>query len=149
MALVVTSHVIHAEGIPYHEVPVDQNRVPWGIPAREIWKQSKLTSYAYTLEQQCYCPLPPKSRVYIVEDNVFAVKDLSTTRWLKETKHFKTINQLFYLIDKNISDEPDSLQIVLDKKLGYPTTVNINPRYRMGDDEINFQISDFMLLKKN
>lgn len=109
-----------------------------------------LASYAYTLEQQCYCPLPAKSRVYIENNKVFAVKDLSTNRWLdKEISRFKTVNQLFDFIDNNISKKPDNLHVVLDKHLGFPKLVEINPRYRIADDEISFRISEVMLLKKH
>ncbi len=156
-ALFITSlllsplHLAHADESPYREVAIDQSRIPWGLPARDIWKQTALTNYAFTLEQECYCPLPAKSRVYVENNKVFAVKDLSSNRWLdknKEIKYFKTINQLFDLIDKNISKKPDSLHVLLDKHLGYPKLVEINPQYRIADDEINFRIRNLMMLKK-
>ena len=140
---------VQAEGIPYREVAVDQSRIAWGIAAREIWKHAKLSNYAYTIEQHCYCSIPPKSRVYVVQNKVLAVQDLETHRWLKEDselKGFHTINQLFELIDQRISQKPDSVHIVLNKHLGFPQLVKINPRYRMADDEINYQISKLMQL---
>ena len=145
--LLTPLHLAGAEEVPYQEVNVDQKF--WGIPAREIWSQTALTDYAYTLEQQCYCTLPAKSRVYIANNKVLAVKDLSTNHWLKkDLNNFKTINQLFDFIDEIVSKKPDSHQVVLDKHLGFPTLVEINPRYRTADDEINFRISDLKSLKK-
>ena len=147
MVLLIPLHFANAEEVPYQEVNVAQRH--WGIPAREIWSQTALTDYAYTLEQQCYCPLPAKSRVYVSNNKVFAVKDLSTNHWLKkDLNNFKTINQLFDFIDEIVSKKPDSHQVVLDKHLGFPTLVEINPRYRTADDEINFRISDLKSLKK-
>jgi hypothetical protein len=149
--LLAPLHLAHAEETPYQEVAIDPYRIPWGIPTRDIWKQTALTHYAYTLEQECYCPLPAKSRVYIENNKVFAVKDLVTNRWLgknKEIKYFKTINQLFDFIDESISKKPDSLRVVLDKHFGYPKIVEINPRYRIADDEINFKVSNLKQLEK-
>lgn len=145
------SPVVTAE-VPagFYEQEVDYRRLPWGLPARLLWQRSALDSYAYTLEQSCYCAAPPRARVYVADGEVIAVHDLDRATWLpaEQLRLFSSIDRLFELIDALIAEQPDSLLVVLDKRLGYPAKVEINPRYRLADDEINFKISAFKKLVK-
>ncbi len=139
-----------AEELPYREVEINSSSA-YGLAARALWKENSLTDYAFTFEQECYCSTPPKSRIYVVNNVVYSVRDLGANHWLKkdDLRYFKTIDQLFLLIDSTLAKQPDSIHIELDRYLGFPKRVEINPRYRIADDEINFHISDLKLLKKN
>jgi len=46
------------------------------------------------------------------------------------------------------TQQPDRMSWKLNRYLGYPELIDIDPSYRMADDEIHFILSDFKVLTK-
>ena len=94
---------------------------------------------------QCYCSLPQHVRVYVSNGRVIRVTDLDNRRDItdpKLQKLYNTIPEYFALIDEAVAKRPDSMTVVYERYLGYPSKILINHSYRMADEELDFQLSD-------
>jgi len=123
-----------------------------GLNGRDTWIGNNLTNYSFDLEESCYCPEQAVMRIKVCERSVFSVKNQETGELFKETAtlmKYRTIMGYFDLIQELQSQHPDEIRVKLNRYLGYPEEVWINPSYKTGDDEINIRISNVVPLSHN
>jgi hypothetical protein len=63
---------------------------------------------------------------------------------LKYPESFLTIDELFKLIE-NARENADKLDVEYDRKLGYPTVVEIDYIKEAIDDEVTYRVHDFRI----
>ncbi len=115
------------------------------LKARENWELAHPENYSFMLERNCYCAGPRRVRVQVRQGRVVRVEDLeSGERYTDEKtlRRYPTIEQLLTLIDEAMKKKPDSLTIVYDRRLGYPSRIYIDYSYRIADEEIDYRISN-------
>jgi uncharacterized protein DUF6174 len=133
----------------YHIETINQQSTSPGLNARGTWKQNKLSNYVFTLSADCYCRLAKKAQIFVINDTVVKVINLDNGQTLlnkHDLNNYKTINQLFELIDEALSKPFDKINIEHDRYLGYPTKIYIDPSIKQMDNETRFVISNLKLL---
>ncbi len=151
MMILAMGGVAGATGIDgYHAKDMDWKKLRPGVYARDSWRQSAISSYRYHLQVRCLCPLDGGSTVYVVEDRVVKVENnQGETRQLPvDLMQSLTIPGLYALIDRYAAQQPDRMAWKLNRHLGYPEVIEIDPSYRVADDEIYYVLSDFKVLIK-
>ncbi len=113
-----------------------------GTSARATWDLLHMQNYVYDITQTCYCALPRHARVRVMNDRVVAVHDLDKGKTLAEVPPgFRTISQWFDWIGRQLAKVPDRVELHLDRQLGYPAKIDIDPSYFVADDGIHVEIS--------
>jgi len=133
----------------YQIKPVDYQNIYTGINAQETWKKNNLTSYVYTIKNKCFCDIAKRAKVFVFNDTVLKVQDLDSGKTYtnkEQLQKYKTINQLFELINSTLQNHIDKIFIDHDRYLGFPSKVFIDPSKSQIDDETNITISDLNLL---
>jgi hypothetical protein len=90
-------------------------------------------------------------RIRLCEGNVFSVENLKTGEVITEAtqlKDYLSIMGYFAFIQKQQTQYPDEIRVKLNRSLGFPEEIWVNPSYKMGDDEISIEISNIIPLKQ-
>jgi len=138
-----------ARGIAgYKAIDVNPQAILPAMSAYQTWKQNALSDYTFMLYTECQCELNGVTQVYVINNHVIKVTDESG--WIKNIKpkirSSLTMDQLLDLIERYSGQMPDRMSWHLNRTLGYPESIIIDPAYRTGDDEINYKIDHFQLL---
>jgi hypothetical protein len=124
--------------------------------AREKWEQLAIDDYSFTLTNPRSAPVK-----LVIEENQFV--DISydcsqeNTSVLEtfcnenpEGGLFRTVESLFQIVEDAISQtQPDVMTVEYDQTYGYPTTIFIDYRIHVSDDEVTFKASDLKPGKQN
>ena len=102
-----------------------------------LWSEKKSSSYEYTLERQCFCPIEYRRPIRItVEDNeviganFFDENEVSTELF----NELETIDDWFIIISDAINRHADQISIKYNAKYGYPEMLDIDMRLLRSDD---------------
>jgi hypothetical protein len=57
--------------------------------------------------------------------------------------HYDTIDAIFDVIDGVMARSPDKADIQFDDRYGFPVVADLDPRFRMFDDELFIRVIDF------
>ena len=123
-----------------------------GLNGWDTWTGNNLINYSFDLAESCYCPEQAVMRIKVCEGSVFSVENLETGELFKETTtliKYRTITGYFDLVQELQSQHPDEIRVKLNRYLGYPEEIWINPSYKTGDDEINIRINNVVPLSHN
>jgi len=149
--MILTAGKVAAAGIDgYVAAEIDGKQLRPGVQARDSWRQVAPSDYQYRLRAQCQCPLNGISTVYVIEGRVARVEDdAGRQRSLPdELQQTLTIPALHALIDRYAASQPDRMAWQLNRYLGYPERIEIDPAYRIADDEVRYSLDDFRILQK-
>lgn len=117
---------------------------------RQLWLSQKIKKYQYTYKQICFCPPPANIPVKVSVKNkkITAVTPLETTQPLEKLnpESYKTIEQLFEIIENAVARNADTITVTYDPKLGYPSEIFIDYIKLAADDEISYIASDLIKL---
>lgn len=116
--------------------------------ARRRWAAEGYVSYSYELVRSCFCGYPAVGqRVVVVvnDDHVVAAWLAATGENLppEELAFFPTVPDLFDLAEEAIH-EADRLTIGYDRRLGYPTLLDIDWIRNAIDDELHLTASNLV-----
>lgn len=115
---------------------------------RQLWHSQKIANYQYSYKQVCFCPLPSNIpvRVLVKNNKVIGVTPLETGQTLEEVNldSYKTINQLFEIIENAVTKNADKITVTYNSKLGYPTEIFIDYIVLAADDEITYSATDLI-----
>ncbi len=134
----------------YIETDVDWQAIPFATSARETWLRNRPESYVYDLERKCFCPRRAV-RVFVVKGKVVQVEDKQSGEVLTDAralKHFRTLDEYIAWLDHLWRRGADSFKVRRNPHLGYPEEIDIDPTYRMIDEEIQEKITRFRLLRQ-
>ncbi|MBR8832568.1 MAG: hypothetical protein DSM106950_00620 [Stigonema ocellatum SAG 48.90 = DSM 106950] len=96
---------------------------------RRLWNQQKISNYRYTLTNSCFCIPEFRGPVIIEVRNgiTTSITSADTGQPVNSEllQKYDTIPKLFNLIQATINRGESSLSVKYNRKLGYPTQINI------------------------
>ena len=149
--MVLAAGKVTAAGLDgYVATEIDWKQLRPGVQARDSWRQMAISHYRYRLQAQCQCPINGISTVYVIDGRVVRVEDgEGRQRSLPEDlEQTLTVPALHALIDRYAASQPDRMAWQLNRYLGYPERIEIDPAYRIADDEVRYTLDDFRVLQK-
>jgi len=105
--------------------------------------------WRYTLERTCFC-MPGRLEATVHVENGQVVS-ISNVRGDGEPfdgaspSDFKSIEELFALINEAEREGAAVVQVTYDEVLGYPTDIYIDRDERLADEEIFYRASDVVV----
>jgi len=124
-----------------------------GVPvafddARQLWRQSGITSYRFNIEWFCFCP-PTRGNVEVIDGEIASIVRLggaANTSMLEVT-----IEDLFDRIESaaggfGTDSGPGNVTAAFDSEYGFPVTVSADPILEAVDDEFGWEITGFVAL---
>lgn len=112
--------------------------------ARERWRQNRPANYRLTLSVGCFCAFPPQPiEIDVQGDSVIARRVRSTGAPLDPNlaRSFPSVDGLFAIVAEARARNAQTLQVSYDPALGYPSTVFIDYRGAIADDEISYTVA--------
>ncbi|MDP2208876.1 MAG: DUF6174 domain-containing protein [Bacteroidota bacterium] len=114
---------------------------------RARWRAYNLTNYIIEQDVHCFCkPYFGKCFVYVQSDTVSDVINIdnSTSIFSVAGRRFRTVNQLFELIDQN--KNADQLDVEYNHRYGYPSRVFID-YFEIVDEELSIVTQNLKPIK--
>ncbi len=110
---------------------------------RILWKNAHLSTYTYTYQVMCFCPPEEDILVRVLYGNVVAASYSPSNNPVMPERldDLMTVEELFQVIQKAITDEVAQLEVTYNSKLGYPERVYIDVDERMVDEEVSHMVS--------
>jgi len=115
---------------------------------RAHWRARHPSSYAYTLEQSCFCPPPLTEPVIIevsgdvVESRRYAGTGAPVDPRLADD--FPPVDGLFDVIEAAARGGAAHLVATYDPALGYPMRIEIDHALNVADDEVTYIVRGFV-----
>lgn len=119
---------------------------------RDRWGSEQVYSYRYTLELSCFCPSGAAGPVAIeVTDgeitSLVPVRedvDVPESEW----QWFRTVDELFVLIEAAIEDRADRFEVRYHPTSGHPTRITLDFDHNYADDEVFVTVSDLEIVAR-
>jgi hypothetical protein len=124
--------------------------IPSTLEGRTLWNSKNLSSYSYTLQRSCFCPLEitRAMRLEVRNGSLVSIKYGDSGADVAENLRpnvFK-IEAFFDLIDSTLAKGGTVGKLSFDATFGYPTQMNLDPIPLAVDDETNYVLSDLKAL---
>jgi hypothetical protein len=112
---------------------------------RQLWNERGLSDYQYVFNWSCFClpeytaPVNIKvergewTEISSVGDGVPVIE--------KDWRRYKTIEELFDIIDEALLQDAKEIRVEYDPDLGYPSSVFIDYDERIADEERGFNVT--------
>jgi len=113
--------------------------------AEAMWKAQGLTNYRFGIIRVCLCPR--KGETFEVVDGRAKALRKADTAAREVDESYGTIEGLFAQIRVAIETGAHRLAVKYHSKLGYPTSVEIDPRKDAFDDEVSYGVIGFKITK--
>jgi hypothetical protein len=114
------------------------------------WQAQGITDYQFNFQWLCFCVEDYRKPVVITVRNsvITEVRYLANNEAVDAANfnRYRTIDQLYGLIKEAGQQNADRIDISYDANLNYPLTGYIDYSYRLMDEEIQFKVSNLMLL---
>ena len=112
---------------------------------RKLWNEQALSSYQYVFNWSCFC-LPEYTEPVNIKVESGEWTDISLVRDgapvnEKDWERYKTIEELFDIIDEAFHQDAKEISVEYDPDLGYPTSVFIDYDERIADEERGFNVT--------
>ncbi len=107
----------------------------------------------YEFEQRfvCFCVEPAGrfQRILVKENKILSIVDAVSEAPLAEDKYrfFKTVSQLFELVNTTHPDSVAMIRVTYDSTYGYPNEIYIDYYENIADDEIGTESRNMRLLR--
>lgn len=113
---------------------------------RQRWADQKLARYEFTYNRSCFCaPITPL-RVSVRDGVVVGVTVIATGASISPSG-IPTVDSLFALIDRGITNHYAQMRVTYDSALGYPREIYSDGSVQIADDEITYTIRDLVSVK--
>ncbi len=115
--------------------------------ARGRWESRPPVVYEFRFQRSCFCPreLVRPVRITVSNGVVISAVDPDTNEPVTPPLNgFPTIDDLFDEIQDAIDREADDIDATYDEAFGYPVQVFIDWIRNAIDDEMSFQVSDYV-----
>ncbi len=111
---------------------------------RILWKNANLSNYTYTYKRVCFCPQEEDIAVTVQYGNVTAASYSPSHKPVlpERLDDIFTVEELFQVIQKAITDEVAQLDVTYNSELGYPERIFIDVDKRMTDEEMTHLVSN-------
>jgi hypothetical protein len=111
---------------------------------RERWSAQHIVDYQLTLSRSCFCAPEGAGLVVLtvldgqpVEWLYFLSGDPVATEWQAV---FPTVDGLFDFLEEAIDRGADTIDVTFDPELGLPTSVRVDYRLGLADEEIAYEL---------
>ena len=112
--------------------------------AEERWAAKALDDYQLTMQYYCLCPFREPVRVTVEDGRVTSVTTLdgkpadpADVGWYP-----LRVESAFTTVEDNLA--ADEIEVRFDPEFGFPAHVSANPDVDMHDEEVNFDVTDFV-----
>jgi hypothetical protein len=109
--------------------------------AKMLWRAQNLHTYAFTLQQGCFCANVHPLYVAVVNDAVAGVIDLETGDEL-DPQAGETVDDLFAFIERARDRHAQLIRVRFDPMKGFPSEIDYDGAAGIADDEITYRASD-------
>lgn len=111
---------------------------------RTLWKGANLSTYTYTYKRMCFCPPEEDIAVMVQYSNVTAASYYPSNNPVMPERldSLLTVEELFQVVQKAITDEVAQLDVTYNSELGYPEHIFIDVDKRMADEEMTHLVSN-------
>ncbi len=111
---------------------------------RQLWDEQALSTYQYVFNGSCLClpeyTAPVNIKVERGEWAEITTKADGTPVSEKDWNRYKTIEELFDIIEEAFLQDAKEINVEYDPDLGYPTSVFIDYDERIADEERGFNV---------
>ncbi|CAK8722813.1 MAG: hypothetical protein D3920_15070 [Candidatus Electrothrix sp. AW2] len=110
-----------------------------------LWEHVKPSDYTYTYKRNCFCPPEEEIIITITNGQVTAAfySPSGTALPPENFDNLMTIEKLFQVIQKAITQEYDRLEVTYNATLGYPENIVTDPNERATDLGVGYVVSNF------
>jgi len=112
--------------------------------AEARWAAKGIDDYQLTMQYSCLCPFQDPVRVTVEDGRVTSVTTLdgrpanpNDVGWYP-----MRVESAFSTVEDNLG--ADEIEVRFDPEFGFPAHVSANPDIDMHDEEINFDVTDFV-----
>jgi Family of unknown function (DUF6174) len=120
------------------------------LEGRNLWTSKNLSTYSYTLQRSCFCPLEftKAMRLEVRDGALTSVKYVDSGADVPANfrPNIFKIEAFFDLIDSTRPKGGTVENLSFDTVLGYPTQINLDPIPLAADDESYYKLSDLKSL---
>lgn len=114
--------------------------------ARTRWEGRGFTDYAFETRRDCFCApaLTRPVRITVLDDSISSVLDITTDSMIPfpAAANWYTVEDLFTVIDSAARRAAtSSFDVEYDPDLGYPNTLEVNPRPDLADAGVRYTIT--------
>ncbi|RWX43416.1 hypothetical protein H206_03122 [Candidatus Electrothrix aarhusensis] len=111
---------------------------------RILWKNANLSNYTYTYKRMCFCPQEEDIVVTVQYGNVTAASYYPSHNPVlpERLDGLFTVEELFQVIQKAITNEVAQLDVTYNAELGYPESIFIDVDKQMIDEEMTHLVSN-------
>lgn len=107
------------------------------------WAAAAIDDYRFTLAVYCLCPFQEPVDVTVRDRNVVSVTANGVDAPADEVGWYPlTVDLALRAVEEQL--DADEISVTFDPTLGYPTKVSANPDLETHDDEVNFEITNFV-----
>ena len=109
-----------------------------------LWQNSNLSTYTYTYKRVCFCPPEEDILVTVTNGQVSAASysPSGIALPLERVNQFMSVEELFQVIQKAITDQVAKLDVTYNSASGYPESIYIDIDERMADEERTHLVSN-------
>lgn len=114
--------------------------------ARRQWIASRPTRYEFKLHVSCFCGFPPQPVTITVNgDSIVSATDATGAPIVAQLRStYTSIDGLFAVVQGAIDRDAYQLDVAYDPLRGYPTSIAIDYRKNVADDEVSYTVSGFV-----
>ena len=113
--------------------------------AEATWARSKPTTYEFTVEVRCFCPIARPVSFRVSEEKSELLNSLDELRGTR-TRYYGSIDKLFGALDRVAAAKPFKMVVNYHRVLGYPIQADLDPREDTKDDELFLRVTAFKIL---
>lgn len=125
---------------------------------REKWSENGPTSYSMVQSRGCFCENYGDLELVVEDGEIVEVRDPETggpaMPWSDDEPvepedvrgMYLTIEELFDEIDEMRKERNSVFEVTYDEELGYPTSIDVDGRRRIQDDELFISVEDVKVL---
>lgn len=115
--------------------------------ARRHWAEQRISSYAFTVTQDCFCVEDARGpfRVAVSNGAVVSVTDPATGAPRAASEFVPlTVEALFDRVEQAVAEGVREIDVEYDRELGYPVEIEINRSQQPVDAAIIITVSNFV-----
>jgi Family of unknown function (DUF6174) len=124
--------------------------IPSTLEERSVWTSKNFTSYTYTFQQSCFCPVEYLKAMRLEVRNGALTSAKYLDSGLEVPANFRPttfkIEAFFDLIDSTQAKGGTVENLEFDPTFGYPTKMKLDPIPQAVDDESFYMLSDLKAL---
>jgi hypothetical protein len=112
--------------------------------AEARWAEKGPDSYQLTMRDYCLCPFQEPVRATVKDGRVVSITTLDGAPADPSDVSFYPllVESAFKVVEDNLGAH--SINVAFDPDLGFPAQVSVDPDAQTNDDEINFDVSNFV-----